>query len=261
MNTTHRGRIRICLAVILVIAGTVMGPGRAQALIVSAGYDFYTTQEDSFIFDGTDLFGLQGVPIAPDDLGTADTIIRRLENTADLGIGESDVIDVELIALNLALADPITLGGTAFDVTIQSGSLLNDPASPFFVSTAIPSSPIGQMQIVRDTADGGHFLIGIPEAFLATFREVGNPANSFSKLGSRGMFAQGSWGVEPPEGVWTHPFAGAGNFYASAPFTFLSQKQDVIHTLAPSPVVPEPASFFLLGGGLSALWMRRRRRG
>jgi|GEM_PF-2197094 len=127
-------------------------------------YDFSVTPIPAGFFDpGSQPFSgvvdLVGVPLLddacgdPNALGGADTIVRRLAPTNDLGgPGGSDTIPIQMVALSLESVEPIQVqfGGPTqlWDVRV----CLSDSAP----------QPTGGMTITMDNVDGGTFDAGLP---------------------------------------------------------------------------------------------------
>jgi len=110
-------------------------PGLSHAeFTVNPGWDLWDTQPGTtFVADSTEI-PLQGVPLGTFDFGGAigtqfvngtDTIVRRTEPAIVSGAGETAVIDIEMVALQLRSVDPVDLsafGGTGTEfifVTLQ----------------------------------------------------------------------------------------------------------------------------------------------
>ncbi|MDP6540179.1 MAG: thrombospondin type 3 repeat-containing protein [Planctomycetota bacterium] len=100
----------------------------------------------------------QGSPLAtnpPGALGSTDTIIRRLDDTAPLDINGADTVGVEVVALSLRSAEPVVFsfnGGQRLEALDVELSLFPGAVQPG-----------GAMTIVRTHADGGsfHYDVGV----------------------------------------------------------------------------------------------------
>lgn len=109
----------------LVLAGLAFPPRSQATSILLPGWDLLGTQ------GGTTFGGVpfQGVPLGsydfgggPQNVGNADTIVRRLAQADVVAPGNSDTIPIELVALHLQSAVPADFGvglGTYF-MTLQS---------------------------------------------------------------------------------------------------------------------------------------------
>ena len=95
---------------------------------VGAGWDLFYT-DDSTTFMGVNW---EGVPLGDFDFGGTtgvqdvhgiDTIVQRLEQASVAGDGQTDTIDIELVALQLVSVDPVDLGAGLGDhyITLQAG--------------------------------------------------------------------------------------------------------------------------------------------
>jgi hypothetical protein len=162
--------------------------GIASADVISANRDYWVTPAgeaqmsfaddpipDDFFFLGSDAFGgtvvFRGEPIptVPSNaIGKADTIVERLASTSDLGIGASEMIPIQLVALSLVSIQPISVG--------DGGGGFVD----YDVRVCLPSGAQqqGTMEITRTQQNGGTFLASVPVEPIFEFTEVGNPSNS-----------------------------------------------------------------------------------
>lgn len=153
----------------------------AQAQEVLAGVDLLETDPSNTTWDlgnlqslcpgcsvvGDTIIPLQGVPfgfspVCPgEDLGSADTIVRRLSDTVGLPVGPAP-IQIEIIELQLQSVQP-------FQVDCQGNLelwVLDVTLEP------VPPAP-GQMTIFRFDANGGTFQTDVlPVRPLLTFTRV-----------------------------------------------------------------------------------------
>ena len=114
---------------------------------IGAGWDLFRT------LDGTQFGGVdfEGVPLGQFDFGgtigvmntgNADTIVQRLDPAIVGGAGQTDTIDIELVALQLRSVDPVDLGA---GLDFYYVTLSDDPLS------------LGTMDITFDDMEGGTF--------------------------------------------------------------------------------------------------------
>ncbi len=158
--------------------------------------DFWTTPEGSttdysfantpipagFFGTGSDAFAgtvnLMGSALDSDNLGPADTIIRRLEDKCPTDVGDSVTVDVEIVALSLVSVEPIT-------VTFDDGQTLE-----FDVQVCLSNLPqqTGTMTITLDEADCGTFdtMISVTPKF--TFINSLTRAGQFVDCGEADQF-------------------------------------------------------------------------
>ncbi len=181
-------------------AFSIAGAASAVADDVGAGIDIFTTSSDGTWYDmsgapipadffgpGSDPFSdridLVGDPFDPGGpLGTTDTIVRRLDDAVGLDCqGPDVVVDIEIVALSLKSADPIT-------VTFNGGQ---DPEQ-WDVRVCLSDVPQGQgqMHIFQCTADGGWFDSTFPLQAKFIFTRVGSPSISI-------VFDTGLEGIPP----------------------------------------------------------------
>lgn len=159
----------IQLAGAILAVGTISHTAIAAPIVTVAGSDGWitpnagTTEYDfsldpipaDFFGPGSDPFQdavtFVGAPLEttpPGELGLIDTIIRRVNDTAALDVGQSDTIDIEIVALSLVSAAPIT-------VTYNGGFTPEDWTIRVCLSSA--GQTPGSMTITRSTNDGGTF--------------------------------------------------------------------------------------------------------
>ena len=111
-----------------------------------------------------------------------DTIIRRLQATPKLAIGDCADVDIEFIALNLQ-SWPFTVsysnGAYTKDWTVKTGLSLLQP------------QPLGYMTICRTHVNGGTFDAYLNAIFKMVFTEVADPTNVITlDLGATGETTQ-----------------------------------------------------------------------
>ena len=119
----RRGRLclrRLALlgCVALLVAVVTWGcVAKADAASVLLGSDYLTTLPGTFFdFPGIGVVPLEGRPIGP---GNTDTIVQRQEDANLPGMGSSDTIPIEMVALSLQSTAPVNIGGSFFDVFVE----------------------------------------------------------------------------------------------------------------------------------------------
>ena len=213
------------------VGGSLAMPGVASAKSVQAGYDLFrttgpTSSEHTIpgaLFgpgcdDFTGTIPFVGVPLGTfqgGDVGDIDTVVRRLEDAVlPHPLPSSDTIPIELVALSLTSAAPITVacpsGLDLWDVTVAPSSL---------------HASVGSMTINQTSPQGGTFTSDLCICPLLSFTRVGGagtfqldscdvggapatcaPANpEFNPQGSLPMSATNCWSFNPgKEGVRRH---------------------------------------------------------
>jgi hypothetical protein len=185
---------------------------------------------------------LEGVPLPAAGLGGTDTIVRR-----PLGdpFGPNDppgstMIPIEIVALSLTSVAPIT-------VNHQDGSTTQWTVD-VELSSSPPLGPGGQMQVVKDSPDGGTFTATLPVQPKFTFTNVANPGDvrvlDTGLLPPLGQLPPVV--LEIPTTPWSHQANGAeividpGTLFVpgvipvaqqSVPFTGNSNPPGVTHTV------------------------------
>jgi len=131
-------------------------------------------------FTGT--IDLQGSPLAPDTLGPADTIVRRMEDKCPANKGESVTVDVEIVALNLVSVEPIT-------VSFNGGQRTEE----WSVKVLLSSQPQqrGSMTITLDEEDCGTFDSFIPVLPKFLFTNLGTGNGQFVDCGEPDQICEG----------------------------------------------------------------------
>ncbi|NOT02945.1 MAG: hypothetical protein HOP29_20295 [Phycisphaerales bacterium] len=136
--------------------------------------DFFGTGSDPF----TGTVRLMGEALDPDNLGPADTIVRRLEDLCPTDEGESVTVAIEIVALRLVSVEPIT-------ATFNGGQ---NP-EPFDVQVCLSSfpQPQGMITITLDEEDCGTFDSMIPVLPKFTFIEQSTGNGQFVDCGEPGQ--------------------------------------------------------------------------
>ncbi len=149
----------------------------------STSYSFADSPMPAGFFgEGSDSFDgeieLMGSPIDRDNLGPADTIIRRLEDVCPTEVGDSVTVDIEMVALSLVSVEPIT-------VTFNDGQSEEE----WDVQVCLSSfpQPTGSMTITLDEEDCGTFDSNIPVLPKFTFIRKSTGAGQFVDCGERGQ--------------------------------------------------------------------------
>ena len=156
---------------VFILAGVLLLPSAVLADDVLAGVDLLQTvpgltHQDfngpftipaDFFDPGSDIFTgnvpLEGVPLGsspecpPVDLGRTDTIVKRLADASLPAVGSSDVIPIELVALQLRSVSPITVTYSGINDELWDIEITISPTTP----------SQGTMTITHSLPDGGTF--------------------------------------------------------------------------------------------------------
>ena len=186
-----------------------------KATNVLPGYDLFTTPPNSntfvqfvsfpipadFFGPGSDPFygriDLQGTPmntVPPGVFGPTDTIIRRLDAATLPSCGSSDIVPIEIVALNLVSVNPIT-------VTYYGGQSNEFWDVDVCLSASAPQ-PTGAMRINHDCDAGGTFSSTLFVLPKFTFTQVINPQDMrILDFGAEGL---PQIQLDNSNGYWTH---------------------------------------------------------
>jgi len=234
----------------------------AQALSLEPGYDLYTTTGGFLAvdFDGPGGFDPVPVPIAssPIDGSLFDTnlIMQRKSGADPFNVGDEVVVPVEMVALSLQSLHPVEFNSTFYDLKFRSGSLLSNPASPFFQDGTIPNNPDGTGTIKKLDPVGGTFSSFFDVFVEIDITDITDPNNTDTILEQYKLFIEQAPWVETPGHTYPSiPDFPGGNFYAQ--FT-LAEGEGAQLNLAPAST-PEPASMVLMMSGLIGLGTFRRK--
>ncbi|WDE02657.1 PEP-CTERM sorting domain-containing protein [Thalassomonas actiniarum] len=236
-----------------------------SATIIMAGSDYLETTAGTFLdfsFPGSPMpeIGIVDFIGDPAGPGNTDTLVRRLDDAVLPGEGSSDTIDVELVALSLASADPVDIGGTDFDLSIA-------------LTPTMPS--LGQLTL---TLDDEAAVSGSFESFFDVFVDIrffvadtDILVETITALPLLGLHGLGQWQQTPaPDTVIVSGSYGDINAnqhippsdeYADFFITEIVEVQPGLgeHRLQQA-TVPEPASVILLSLGLLAITFTGKRK-
>ncbi|WP_165252205.1 hypothetical protein [Paludisphaera soli] len=233
----------------------------AGSLTVEDGYDLFASGP------GTNFPGLGplvGVPLAtydfgdgngPVGIGNTDTIVHRLDAVTVPAIGDTGTTRLEMLALQLATANPVNFGGFGLDtyyITLQSAR--GGPAT------------LGSMDITFTSLEGGTF-----SSFFDVFFDIRIGALDGAIVLSDSLRLTSTdvpWDREPPPGAvvieginrFLNGQDNGADFWPITPFDEVHPNGAVHRVL--TAAIPEPGSW-LMGATavLMGLGYVRRRRG
>jgi PEP-CTERM motif len=232
---------------------------------VALGSDYFTTQAGTHFNFGGPIGNISftGLPVGP---GSTDTIVQR---QADAPIDGSTPIPIQLIALSLQSTAPVNVGGNFFNVfvTLDPSNLANDT---------------GTMTISGNTT-GGTFNSSFGVFFDAHFAPVGGGGATFDVFSNTILSQSGAqWSSTPPPNILLVTGVDDGSaadqaanshlrltcsplnadcevdFYVTGNLTQTDPNGNA--NVVAAAEIPEPASFALIGSGLLAGLLVRRRR-
>jgi hypothetical protein len=206
-------------AVTLALLLAALAPAPAAA--VSAGVDLFVSQPGhshqdftpnpippgffapgSLPFDGIIYFN--GDPLGG-PFGQVDTIVERLFPTPVLACGQDFIVPIEIVALSLVSAQPITVNFNA-----APDQLWNVRVT---LSSITMPQPQGNMTIRKTHPNGGTFSSTLYVQPKFIFTQVGNPLNTRT-LDTGGLLPPVDLGSN---GHWMDPAAAAGFFFVTSP--------------------------------------------
>ena len=259
----------------------------ANASLINPGFDLFHTPGDGTSFVDLSVFGLGNVVLEGNSsllgpgLGNTDTIVVRKDPINPFSLGNSDTIDIELVALSLQSVTPVNLTplGGPFSGVMADMYITINHTQPYFdalgnpvfdgsgVTNKFPDLPqpdtthlsTGTMNIAHTSATGGTFTSSFPNIFAdAIFTVVGgDPNDIFDILFSQAapaitLNSSGTWTHNQPANYPINSMFPAGEFFIS----------DIDHTGPHQPlpsIVPTPSTLVMLGLGLFILGFSRRK--
>ncbi len=180
---THLGIALVCAEALLVTAATAQLPDPLETWITPPGTGTFVQFGGpsvppipaDFFGPGSDPFQGQvdfiGVEIDPPNLGSTSTLIQRSADPflpADLPAGPPVTIDIEIVALSLRSASPIT-------VTFNGGQ--NPEPWDLEVELSGVTPPLGTMTVTKTHLNGGTFDADFFVQPLFTFTQLVFPFN------------------------------------------------------------------------------------
>lgn len=255
-----------------VIAIALTLSSTAEALVVENGLDYLDTVSaihplpfGLWDFKGhkiVDPFDTNNFALVPPPWHQGvDTIVERIDDTVDLNPGDTDTIDIEMVALSLVSVDPVELGSSFFDIFITL-----DLGADFTPNTGDETSSTGTMDITLNaTSDGGTFDSTMDVFADAFFVPVGINPMSISDIVTNASLILDIeiLDLQATDCIWSTT-GGVGlphegpNFYLSADSTCTHRSPNGdIHGVKG---IPEPTTLALALTGLTLLGLRYKSR-
>jgi hypothetical protein len=279
------GRNPVPIACLIALALLAAPLCAAHAQNVLPGFDLYITSASDTEFDFStqplpaDFFGPGsdpfdgGVPASTfplpdnpywplpptlcpsDDLSNIDTIVERIDPASLPGVGSSDVIDIEIVALSLRSTDPIT-------VTYNGG--LNPELWDMYVCLSTSQPQITGNMLVRKThSNGGTFDSDLPVIPKFVFVRQSDAQERTLDGGDSPFWTDTIEALDVPwEYVAPDPVSCRSNFCAPDPFLQIGPKfvQGVLPTCAVAVPATRGAAMLVLAvalAGFGVLVIRR----
>ena len=157
----------------------IVAAGKTSAdLIVADGFSLFQTQSAVFNFGGPLGFqDFEGVPLGTFDFGgsvgiqntaATDTIVRRLGPAIVAANGQTDTIDIELVALSLRSVDPINIGAGAEFVTAEIVDSLGSQLDITFDDMFGGTFDSTLVMLIGFTGETSGISFDIPKTLVAT---------------------------------------------------------------------------------------------
>lgn len=261
-------------AVFLIAA--VSSPTLAQQPIF-AGLDLFQTDpaQTSFDFSSTpipaDFFGpgsdpfvgninLQGLPLGGstlcpnDDLGQADTIVRRANDANVPTSPSTDVIQIEIVELSLVSSAPIV-------VTYNGG--MNPELWDVETQLSQSPQPQGSMTINRTHSNGGNFDTNLPVLPRFTFTRQSDSQIRILDFGIEAIPPVILNGAGAPWSDWNPPPGSCTSNWCPSPFVLnATNASHGVVSICPSASIPTLSTWMvillsLLVIATGLLWLRR----
>jgi hypothetical protein len=204
-------------------------------------------------FSGTVQF--QGEPLGPTygPVGPTDTIVERKETAFLPGVGSSDTVPIEIVALNLVSIQPIT---------VTYGP---NPPEQWDVRLSLTNSPTGTMMISHTVAEGGVFASFFTVQPKLTFTRHGDLAErDTNRIDNLTQTSSVQWSHDAPHDAVTVPetsnfFPGGTPGDSFGPVQQFRYQGSQFTWDLQLTIVPEPSTVLLLMAGLAIFLLVTRR--